>query len=382
MVALFSMVSLFACSSNRRPDTVANVEPRALVLKGATVLKGRELTPLEDTTLVVEDGVIAAIGPPGEIDIPADARTVDAAGLLLAPGFIDAHVHIGFYPPPEVLAGGVTTVRDLGWPPEKIFPLVAQSASDSFEGPTIVAAGPMITVPDGYPTTAGWAPEGTGRPVVSAEEALTAVKEAQGQGAAVIKVALNPPAGPTLSAELLAEIVETAHRLGLKVTAHIYGLEELEKAIAAGVDELAHMLMSSDSIPDATLQEMVAGDMAIVPTLAIRGADRAVAIDNLERFLGFGGRVIYGTDLGNAGPSAGIDPSETEAMGQAGMAAIDIVRSATVESAAWLGLDGVGVLAPGRAADIVGFDESALQDIGALAEVRLVIRRGRVVAGG
>lgn len=369
-----------ACAPNEAPDTAEGIEAEVLALQGGTVLVGSELRPVPDGVVVIEQGRIVAIGPAEEVSIPTDARRIDARGLTLLPGFIDAHVHIGFYPPGQVVAGGVTTVRDLGWPTELISPLVESSASDDFEGPTILAAGPMITVPGGYPETAGWAPPGTASPVASVEEARDAVARAQAAGANVIKVALNPPAGPTLSLDLLREVVAAAHEQGLKVTAHIYGLAELRKAIEAGVDESAHMLMSSEAIPDPILQQMVAQDMAIVPTLSIRyGLDRRRAIDNLRRFIELGGRVVYGTDLGNAGPAPGIDRKETEAMAKAGMSNLDIIRSATVDSAAWMGLEDVGVLETGRDADIVGIRGDVGGRPAALTAVQMVIRRGRLV---
>ena len=382
VAALLFAFLLAGCASDTAPDTVGRMEAEVLAIEGGTVLMGPELRPVRDGVVVIEDGTITGIGDAGDVSIPADARRIDARGLTLLPGFIDAHVHIGFYPPEEVVAGGVTTVRDLAWPPELIFPLVESSASDDYEGPTILAAGPMITVPGGYPETAGWTPPGTGAPVTSVEEARAAVAAAHDRGATVIKVALNPPAGPTLPLELLREIVAAAHERDLKVTAHIYGLAELRKAIAAGVDELAHMLMSPEAIPDDVLQQMVEQDMAIVPTLSVRyGLDRRGAIDNLRRFIAAGGRVIYGTDLGNAGPAPGIDRKETKAMAKAGMSALDIVRSATVDSAAWIGLDGVGVLEAGAAADVVGV-RGELTDARALTGVELVLRRGRVMRGG
>ena len=382
-VALFVAGLLGACASSGVPETVERTEPEVLALEGGTVLVGVGLEPLRDGVVLIEDGSIGSIGRAEDVSVPGDARRIDARGLTLIPGFIDAHVHIGFYPPQEVLAGGVTTVRDLAWPPELIFPLVERSRSDGFDGPTIHAAGPMITVPGGYPETAGWAPPGTGAPITTAEEARSAVAAAHESGASVIKVALNPPAGPTLSLDLLEQVVAAAHERGLKVTAHIYGLDELRKAIAAGVDELAHMLMGPEVIPEATLRQIVDRDMAVVPTLSVRyGPDRRTAIENLRRFLALGGRVVYGTDLGNAGPAPGIDSREVSAMAKAGMSNRDIIRSATVVSAAWLGLDGVGVLEAGRDADIVGIVGEVDRDLRALTDVRLVVRRGRLVRGG
>src|SRR3712207_8677447 len=89
------------------------------------------------------------------------------------PGFVDAHVHIGCADAGEVLRRGVTTVRDLGWPPERIFDVARASASPSFDGPLVLAAGPILTAPGGYPTPAAWAPRGTGREGATADRKST-----------------------------------------------------------------------------------------------------------------------------------------------------------------------------------------------------------------
>jgi imidazolonepropionase-like amidohydrolase len=349
---------------------------RDIAMTGATVLAGEELNRRADTVVLIAGSTIQSIQQAGE-PIPEGTERIDAAGLTLMPGFIDAHVHVGFYDPARIVRGGVTTVRDLAWPPKLIWPLVEASRSPSFEGPSIIAAGPMITVPDGYPTRAGWAPRGTGRPVSSVREARTAVDDVAGAGAAIVKVALNPAAGPTLEAPLLAAIVERAHEHRLKVTAHLYGLAELDKALNAGVDELAHMLMSTERIPDEVIDRMVDQEMAVVPTLSIRsGRDRRLAIDNLKRFHSAGGTIVYGTDLGNTGPRPGIDRREVRAMNEAGIAPLEIIRSATIASARRLELENVGVLAPGYQADIVGVQGDPIEKAGDATRVRLVIRQG------
>ncbi len=349
---------------------------RNIAVTGATVLVGEDLDPLEDGAVIIAGTRIESISPAGGLSLEGAAR-IDGHGLTLMPGFIDAHVHIGFHDPRRILRGGVTTVRDLAWPPELIWPLVRTSRSPRFDGPTIVAAGPMITVPGGYPTRAPWAPKGTGLPVGSVGEAQAAVEEVAGAGAVIVKVALNPDAGPTLDRSLLAAIVERAHERRLKVTAHLHGLDELDKALDAGLDELAHMVMSAERIPGEVIDRMVDQGMAVVPTLSIRsGRDRRIAIDNLSRFRSAGGRIVYGTDLGNAGPRPGIDRREVRAMSKAGMAPLEIIRAATIASAGWLGLDDVGVLTAGFRADIVGVGGDPTANARDLTKVGLVIRQG------
>jgi imidazolonepropionase-like amidohydrolase len=333
---------------------------------------------MADAVVVAEEGKITSVGPRRELASPSGAEVIDATGMTVLPGFIDAHVHIGFYPPSTVLAGGVTGARDLGWPPEEIFPLAAESQRASFEGPSILPAGAMLTAPGGYPTRASWAPARTGLEVEGPGEANSAVERMLGAGATVIKVALNPPAGPTFDVATLAEIVRAAHAHGVKVTGHVHGLAELTKALDAAVDELAHMLMGLESIDSATIERMVDQDMTVIPTLAIRsGRELDVAVENVRNFRSAGGRVIYGTDLGNAGTTPGIDNNEVALMAAAGMTPAEIINSATVSSATWLQLSSTGNLEPGRDADVIAVRGDPLRDLGALGKVEIVFRRGR-----
>lgn len=349
-------------------------------ITSVTALVGEELDEIADATVVIEGRHIAAAGRGADIEIPAGARTVDLPGHVLVPGFIDAHVHIGFYPPHEVVAGGVTTVRDLGWPPDEIFLLADASAEESFEGPTILAVGPMLTAPGGYPTRAAWAPHGTAFELDDPAAARRAVVELAPRSAA-IKIALNPPVGPVLDDATLDAIVGAAHELGLKVTGHVHGLDQLERALDAGVDELAHMLMSAEPIPDPLIARMVDAGTTVVPTLAIfDGRERRVGVDNLRRFHAAGGAVVYGTDLGNQGPQPGIDGTEVGAMAAAGMSLLEIVHAATVGAARYLGLTDVGAIAPGRDADLVAFSGDTARGPRLLERVASVWRRGRAIA--
>ena len=354
---------------------VAN--PKAMAIVGATALVGNDLAVTTDATVVITDGVIGAIGGRTNTEVPEGAEVFDARGATLIPGFIDAHVHVGFVEPRAIVTGGVTTVRDLGWPPARIAPLVSASRADDFDGPTILAAGPMLTAPGGYPTRAAWAPPGTGLEVEGPEAAPGAVATVADAGAVVVKVALNPPVGPVLDAATLAAIVDAAHVRELRVTGHVYGLDELDKALDAGMDELAHMLMSDERIPDQMLTRMVDAGMAVVPTLSIfSGRGLRTAIANLYAFRNAGGKVLYGTDLGNEGPRPGIDPSEVRAMANAGMSGHDIIRAATVDAAGWLGLGSTGTIVEGRDADLVLVDGDPVAAPEVLTDIVAVWRRG------
>src|SRR5207249_5290478 len=121
-------------------------------------------------------------------------------------------------------------------------------------------------------------------------------------GVPVVKVALNSDAGPTLTDEELVAICDAAHERESIVTAHVQGRGQVERALGAGVDELAHCPWS-EALSEEVVQG-VAARMRIVSTLDIHswGADTPElrrATDNLNRFLQAGGGVAYGTDLGN-----------------------------------------------------------------------------------
>ena len=351
-----------------------DVQTTPTLVRNAAVLYGIDLTLVENASLAFEGGRILGL----HAAAPQGAETVDGSGLLLVPGFIDAHVHIGFAEPIEVLRRGVTTVRDLGWPPRAIFELARRSRSADFPGPLIVAVGPILTAPGGYPTRAAWAPPGTGRELRSRRRARRAVRELCEAGVHAVKIALNPPAGPVLDHHTLGALTAEAHEWERRVTAHVHGLEELDKAIDCGVDELAHMLMSEEELPDETITRMTAAVMTIVPTLSVRfGSDREQAVANLARWRRAGGRVVYGTDLGNDGPRPGIDPLEVRGMAAAGYTTVEIVRSATSAAAAQLALVGKGTLDAGMHADVVAVSVDALEDPLQLADVRMVWREGR-----
>ena len=354
----------------RPASTTAIVGGRALV--------GSRLEPVDEAVVVIRNDVILAVGAASDVSAPDDAVIVDATGFTLIPGFIDSHVHIGLADPTEVLSGGVTTVRDLAWPPNDIWPLSAESKTEDWRGPEVLAAGQMLTVPDGYPLRAAWAPRNTGRAIRSRAEAREAVGEQADAGACVIKIALNELVGPTLDIETLEAIVEAARARDLRATGHVYGLSELHKALDAGVDELAHMLMSPQVIPADTVNRMVDASMAIVPTLScFFGNDQTVAIDNLRAFIAAGGQFVYGTDLGNEGPRPGIDPREVDGLARAGLDGSDIVASATTRTAAYLGLIDRGALAPGLRADLVGVLWVPGREPVELTQVGMVWRRGR-----
>lgn len=328
-------------------------------------------------SVVVAGARIVAVGLSAAIDPPEGCRVTPGSGMTLLPGFIDAHVHLGLCRPRRVLAAGVTTCRDLGWPERRIFALRDALGADPGSGPCLLAAGPIITAPGGYPSRAGWGPRGTAREVASEREAVKAVRDLAARGAAVIKIAQEPRSGPCLDAGVLGAVVEAAHGAGLRVTSHLGSLDQLSVALAAGVDELAHGLWSDEEIPSPLLDRMIAAGVTVVPTLHIDPSP--VRIANLRRFLDAGGRVVYGTDMGNSGPPQGIDVAELMLMVRAGMTALAVLASATSRAAGHLGLQARGRVAVGSVADLVVVDGDPTEDLAVLARPSMVMREGRAV---
>jgi imidazolonepropionase-like amidohydrolase len=322
---------------------------------------------VDDAQVVCENGLIEYAGRAGGSGPGDEEILVD--GVLL-PAAADRHVHIELSDPSAVLRGGVTAVRDLGWPAARIFPLAELSEGPSYEGPLIRAAGPMLTAPGGYPTEAFWAPPDTGRVVEDAEAAAIAVGELAALGASAIKVSLNAEAGPTPDDVTLLAIVDAAHVHDLPVTAHAQGEGQVERALGAGIDELAHapwMPLSDD------LLRACAGAMRIVSTLDTLSFGRptpelAVALDNLRRFHEAGGTVIYGTDLGNGAIPPGIHTRELLLLGEAGLSNEEVLAALTRAP-----------IEQGAPADLIALSEDPLDDLRAFERLQLVVRAGRVL---
>lgn len=232
-------------------------ERPALVLAG-TLIDGTGAGPLSDAALVIREERIVAVGPRGEVQVPVDARLIEWSGVTLLPGLINAHVHNthSAYLRQVWAREGVTTVRDLGAPAYlgEFFATRDQLNLDP-RNTRVVAAGPLVTVPGGYPTR-----QFNSLTVSSPEDARQKISQLIDDGADVIKITIESRAGPILSPAEATAIVETAHARGIPVSAHVIYLPDLEPALDAGVGDIAHMI--AEPVPDALLQRMVAAGVA------------------------------------------------------------------------------------------------------------------------
>jgi imidazolonepropionase-like amidohydrolase len=326
---------------------------------------------VRDAAVVVERGLITFAGSAAEMPGVAEGEQVDVDGFLM-PAVADRHVHVGLADPATVLLRGVTAVRDCGWPPDVIFPLADASEMPTFTGPLIRAVGPMLTAPGGYPTRDKWALPGTGLEVHDPGEGERAVEMLAGRGAVAIKVALNVEAGPTLSDADLAAICAAAGVARLPVVAHAEGAGQVERALGAGVRELAHTPWT-ERLSDAVV-EMLAKRTRIVSTLDIQsfGGDTPevrTAVDNLRRFQEAGGIILYGTDLGNGPVPPGVDLREVLLLREAGLDTETIIQAMAR-----------GPLQRNAPGDLLALGRNPFEELDAFEDIRLVVRGGRLVS--
>jgi imidazolonepropionase-like amidohydrolase len=222
----------------------------------------------------------------------------------------------------------------------------------------MTVAGPFLTAPGGYPSDRPWAPRGSWREVRSTGDAATAVAECRAAGAELIKVTANA-SGPMLSAPVLRAVVDAAHAEGLPVVVHAEGPGTVAAAYDGGADLLAHTPWTE--IVDEGLLRAGAGTTTWISTLDIHGwgtptPGREIAVRNLRRFLGYGGSVRYGTDLGNGPLPPGVNIREIRALLEVGLSPDEVLWSMTGEpegvAPSWIagGLD----LDPARFPDVLG----------------------------
>ncbi len=268
------------------------------------------------TVFVVAGGRLHAVG-----DRETDADR-ELPGTLF-PRLTDHHVHLGLIDPFSLMAGGITAVTDLGWVPSETARLRRASEAAASGLPEVSIAGALITCPGGYPSRSGWAPAGAWVEVTDAAEAQAAVDAQAAIGASAIKFTMNSEAGPVPSAELAAAITAAAHRSGLPAVVHAQGAGQARRAFEAGADRFAHTPFS-ERLDDDLIDAMADVGTEWISTLDMHGwgtpiGDFKVATDNLRRFADAGGRILYGTDLGNGPLRVGVNGRELLALATAGL---------------------------------------------------------------
>jgi Tol biopolymer transport system component/imidazolonepropionase-like amidohydrolase len=177
---------------------VALTLPRAVpqgsyVLRGARVITMQGDTVIERADVVVTGNRIAAVGPAGQVGIPAGARVYDGSGKTVIPGLIDTHAHMhysGYENFPEAkwqyvanLAYGVTTIYDPSAPSLDVFGQAEDVEAGLMIGPRIYSSGTILY---------GGQQTGIFAEVNSLEDARRQVRRMQAYGARMIKVYQQP----------------------------------------------------------------------------------------------------------------------------------------------------------------------------------------------
>jgi hypothetical protein len=183
------------------------------------------LGPAQD--VYVFRGRIAALYPAGMGQPPPDVAVVEGAGRVLLPGLIDTHVHDSPRNALLELAGGVTSVRDMGSSNVVLAALMDQIESGQVLGPRIVPAG-FIEGESPFAARADFV-------VKSVAEAKAAVDWYARRGYRQIKLynSFRP--------EWVEPTARHARELGLRVGGHIPAFMRADAAIAAGFEEIQHI---------------------------------------------------------------------------------------------------------------------------------------------
>jgi imidazolonepropionase-like amidohydrolase len=327
------------------------------------------------------------VGPRMQVKIPADAQIIDVQGGAILPGFINAHVHNAYSYTNLVLwaIAGVTTVRDLGAPCSdsddcQMYLKARDNLNAQPKNARLVAVGPLVTVPNGYPLAFQNFASLT---ITSPNDAQQKVGQLLDDGADGIKIVIES-GFPTLSFEETTAIVAIAHERHTWVSVHLTFSVDLEQAVKAGVDDVAHVVI--DPLPEEWLQRMIADDIYLVPTLKAmeilnlpsRPHDE---VTNLHRFVAAGGKVALGSDAGYIqGLKVGMPLDEILELKAAGMTPMQIIVAATKNAAHVCGLENeLGTLEEGKTADVFVVSGDPLQNLEALANVQLVIHDGIVI---
>jgi imidazolonepropionase-like amidohydrolase len=274
------------------------------------------------------------------------------------------------------LRGGVTTVRDLGDRGYLALGLRAASATDPTL-PTILAAGPPITVTGGHCWYLG------GESATDATSLARAVRERADRSCDVVKVmATGGSLTPTFpmwqsqfDAAALRVITTAAHDHGLPVAAHCHGAAGARDAFAAGVDSIEHCtFLDADmqvDVDESLLAAIASSGVGLSMTFgALAGQRKPPAIEAVwddmirirRRLCELGATIVVGTDAGIApGKPHDVLPLALSDLREIGLSRLDALRSITSVAARVCGVnDRKGRLAPGFDADIIAVNGDAL----------------------
>ncbi|MCH9046965.1 MAG: amidohydrolase family protein [SAR324 cluster bacterium] len=400
-----------------------------LLLKAGRLFDGVSERLLENAYVAIDGGVIASLGRQAELEGGEGSfgRVLDLGPrATLLPGLINMHTHMSFSSGAAVLADhqresvetklirsvenlktalrtGVTTVRDCGTVNEIAFAMRAAVDDGTLVAPRIIASGAGVTTTGGHLWFCGVEAD-------SEVEVRRAVRAQAKAGADFIKVfatggnttpGTNPLAAQYTEAEMRA-LTEEARRLHLPTASHAHGSPGVHHSIAARVTTVEHCtFLTADGVRyEPEQSRIMAGEGIYVCPTIFQGASKFAHLDDPEippaqrdflrlqqarfelvnRLVDAGVRIVSGSDAGVAYNEFGDYPGDLIlSVEGTGLSPAYILKSATGVAAEALGREDLGVLAPGKAADVLAVQGNPLEDIRALLDVRAVVARGRVV---
>ncbi len=410
--------------------------PAGLLIAGGSVISGTGTPPTALTDVYLEGDLIVAVGREARVRATAGPGfdEVDASGLTVMPGLIDAHCHITFGEPAsndelffhrdqstaalvaafnvqKLLLAGVTGFLDADclW---NLGPALRDAIEAGIvEGPRMTSGmNALLTAAGG---TAGRLIPDSGTAAYahvmgSRDEMVRTTRQQIKHGADWIKIHVTGSL-PNHDGELtvwtleeLRTVVDTAHDLDTPVLAHCRSAKSTRLAAEAGVDLILH----ASFIDETALAAVVESGCAIAPTftflanLADHGAKVGAAPNQVDLFRGeieatatvlraahdAGVRILSGSESGFAlTPYGHWHARELEVLVDAmGLTPLEAIRCATANGAIALRRDEgtIGVIAPGAGADVLVVDGDPSVDVRVLGDrsnLRHVISRGRAV---
>jgi imidazolonepropionase-like amidohydrolase len=414
---------------------MAQKHQQRLVIRHGTLIDGSGRPACPNEALVIEGNRITSVGPlPPEIrlDDPDEVEVIDATGQWIMPGLIDGHCHLSFGFPQmaavssgrgtvspgfsalraarnaqQVLRAGITSISVPGGTWFIDVALRDAIRAGLIEGPRIFCAGHFIvtygSILDNEPSWVGTPEHAIGVLANNVGEMIAEVRRQCKHGVDFIKLADSVWGDTqTIAPEELSAVVQEAHRRGARVTIHSRGAGSTRAAAEAGMDWILH----ADLATEPELEVVAAAGTRLMPTMTFLQRAQEVgqefgrsareldmikhnwesAIHMLERARAMGIKVMCGTDSGNSllMQYGAWHACEAEILVRyGGYSPMEAIVACTRDTAFAVGLENeVGVLAPGKLADVILLNSDPLADIRVLQGGRhltTVIKDGRPV---